>query len=379
MYPTFYGLKEKPFSTSPDPYSLWFGENYKKAISMLEFGILEKHGFLVLAGDAGSGKSTLINFVLKKINVTSVTITISDTEMAPVEFLKCLAEKLEIERKLFNKGAFLIHLKSFLDSAYLANKKVLLIIKEAHNLSYKLLEEIRLLSNFEIDGNQLLNILFVGQREFNQFLMEDKNRPAQQRITTMCRIYPLTKRETAQYIDHHLKIVGATRHIFSSKAVCEVYCFSRGNPRLINAICDLSLSRGAAVRVKIIDADIIKGSEKSVQISGGKVRAKNKALLMAPDIKLITLPVPPKILFISLLILLFSTAGYLIYNIKVDHSQQMAIKDDKIQNYDRLTRKKAAVELDIWELNRIKNNQLVKKTSIQSLPSLKKSEAAPLD
>ena len=379
MYPTFYGLKQKPFKTSPDPCPLWLGETFKKAISKLEFGILEKQGFLLLTGDAGSGKTTIVNFLLTKINVTSVTITISDTEMAPVEFLNCLAEEFEIGRIFFNKGTFLIHLKNYLHSAYSANKKVLLIIKEAHNLSHKLLEEIRLLSNFEIDGKQLLNILLVGQSEFNQFLMEEKNRPLSQRITVKCRIDPLTKRETGQYIDHRLKIVGAKRNIFSPGAISEVYSFSRGNPRLINAICNLSLSKGAARNIKPIDVAIIKDSENSVQISRGNVKAKSKGLPIVPEIKLITLPVPPKILFIALLILLFSTTGYLIYNIKVDHSKRMALKDDEIQKFDMLTSKKAAVGLDISELNRIKNSQLVKETSLQSLPILKKSEVAPLD
>ena len=209
--------------------------------------------------------------------------------------------------------------------------------------------------------------------------MQENNRPVSQRITTICRIYPLTKRETRQYIDHRLKIFGAKRNILSSEAVSEVYSFSRGNPRLINTICNLSLSKGAARNAKPIDVAIIKDSENSVQISRGNVKAKGKELPIVPEIKLITLPVPPKILFISLLILLFSTTGYLIYNIKVDHSKRMAIKDDEIQKYNMLTSKKAAVGLDISELNRIINNRMIKETSLQSLPILKKSEVAPLD
>ena len=101
MYPTYYGLKGKPFSTSSAPQSLWFGEAYKTAISKLEFGILEQHGLLLLTGDKGSGKSALVNFLFTKIDVTSVTITISDTEMTSVEFLNCLAENFKIGKKLF--------------------------------------------------------------------------------------------------------------------------------------------------------------------------------------------------------------------------------------------------------------------------------------
>ena len=316
MYPTYYGLKGKPFSTSSAPQSLWFGEAYKTAISKLEFGILEQHGLLLLTGDKGSGKSALVNFLFTKIDVTSVTITISDTEMTSVEFLNCLAENFKIGKNYFNKGAFLIHLKDILYSAYSTNKKVLLIIKDAQNLSHQLLEEIRLLSNFEIDGKQLLNILFVAQSEFIQFLMKEKNRPLYQRITMKCHLDPLSKWETLQYINQRLKNFGAKGKIFSSDAVSEIYSFTGGNPRLIDGICNLSLSKGAARNAKPIDVDIIKDSENSAQITSCAGRAKNKKLIIDPVNKLLTLPPPPKILFVILFILLFSTTGYLIYHIQ---------------------------------------------------------------
>ncbi len=171
-----------------------------------------------------------------------------------------------MNKKFDSKGAFLIYLKSFLHQAYADHKKVLLIIDEAQRLNHELLEQIRLLSNIELQNRKLINIFFVGQPEFNEMLVEDRNRALRQRITVSYHINPLTEPEAHKYIEHRLKIAGATREIFAQDAVREIFSFSGGYPRLINIICDHALLTGYASDLKIIDKKVIKECERELQI-----------------------------------------------------------------------------------------------------------------
>ena len=152
-----------------------------------------------------------------------------------------LAEEFKMNKRFDSKGAFLIQLKHFLHKAFAADKKVLLIVDEAHRLNHDLLEQIRLLSNIEMNNRKLINIFFVGQTEFTDMLRQDRNKAIRQRISVTFHIEPLTENETWHYIRHRLKIAGTNQEIFHSKAVQEIYSFSQGYPRLINIICDHAL------------------------------------------------------------------------------------------------------------------------------------------
>jgi hypothetical protein len=174
-------------------------------------------------------------------------------------------------RGFASKGEFLITFKRFLKKVRAQNKKVLLIIDEAQQISNELLEEIRLLSNLEDDYIQLLNIFFVGQNEFIDILNEYKNRTLRQRITVSYHIDPLTLNETESYIWHRLKVAGSKARIFSSDAVQEIFSFSNGYPRLINIICDHGLLIGYVMEILIITADIINECKEKLHISGFNV------------------------------------------------------------------------------------------------------------
>lgn len=276
MYLSYYNLNEKPFQISTDPKFLWLGEKHKEALAILTYGILDNKGFLLLTGDVGTGKTTIINTLLNNLDDDIIAAHVPDPDLEHLDFFNFVANVFSIDKKFSTKGEFLNHLSKFLHDAYSKNKKVLLIIDEAQRLKPELLEEIRLLSNIERQDTKLLNIFFVGQEEFNKILIEPENRALRQRITINYYIEPLTENETKEYIKHRLNIAGSEKNIFSSSAIREIFFFSKGFPRLINIICDLALLTGYVKEQKTINELIIKECAKELQIPTEKAIEDDK-------------------------------------------------------------------------------------------------------
>jgi general secretion pathway protein A len=266
MYEAYYNLNAMPFQITTDPRFLWLGEKHSEALATLKYGIMENKGFLLLTGDVGTGKTALINRLIKMIDVAAIVAKIPDPGLSSLDFFNFLAVEFKINKKFESKGAFLIYLKNFLHKAYAAHKKVLLIIDEAQRLNHDLLEQIRLLSNIELQNRKLINIFFVGQPEFNEMLREDRNRAVRQRISVNYHINPLSVAEASKYIEHRLKVAGATQPIFEKDAIREIFSFSGGYPRLINIICDHALLTGYASDLKTINKKVIKECERELQI-----------------------------------------------------------------------------------------------------------------
>ncbi len=283
MYLSYYNLNEKPFQISTDPKFLWLGEKHKEALAILTYGILDNKGFLLLTGDVGTGKTTIINTLLNNLDDDIIAAHIPDPDLEHLDFFNFVANVFSIDKKFSTKGEFLNHLSKFLHDAYSKNKKVLLIIDEAQRLKPELLEEIRLLSNIERQDTKLLNIFFVGQEEFNKILIEPENRALRQRITINYYIEPLTENETKEYIKHRLNIAGSKRNIFSSSAIGEIFSFSRGFPRLINIICDLALLTGYVKEQKTINELIIKECAKELQIPTEKAPPPKESQIAESD------------------------------------------------------------------------------------------------
>jgi general secretion pathway protein A len=269
MYLNHFNLREKPFNISPDSRFFWVSENHKEGLAAFKYAILEEKGFLLLTGEVGTGKTLLINAFAKMSGVETLIATIPDPDLDIMDFFRLLAEEFKMNKVFFSKGEFLIQFKQFLLESYGSDKKVLLIIDEAQRLNHDLLEQIRLLSNIEMDHRKLINIFFVGQLEFNQMLMEDKNRAVRQRIAVNYVLKPLTASETAQYIRHRLMLAGALDDIFKPDAVREIFALSQGYPRLINIICDYALVSGFSAELKKIGASVIKECGKELHISIG--------------------------------------------------------------------------------------------------------------
>jgi general secretion pathway protein A len=279
MYLDYYSLKLKPFEISPDPKFLWLGEKHNEAFATLEYGISENKGFVSLTGEAGTGKTTIVNALANSLGDNIIFAQISDPSLEELDFFNMTANVFEMNKKFRTKGDFLIHLEHFLNNAYANNKEVVLIIEEAQSLDQELLEQIRLLSNIEKQDKKLITIIFVGQKEFNNILK--KNEALRQRITIIYNIKPLLDYETEKYIMHRLKVAGSEKQIFSPSAIREIFSFSEGNPRLINIICDLALLTGYAKELKIIEPEIIRECAVNFQLSnqpGKDESEKEKAL-----------------------------------------------------------------------------------------------------
>ena len=269
MYLNHFNLREKPFNISPDSRFLWLSEKHKEGLANLKYGVTENKGFLVLTGDIGTGKTLLINSLVRITGVKTLIAAIPDPDLEIMDFFNLLSDEFNMKKIFISKGDFLIEFKRFLLESFASDKTVLLIIDEAQRLNHDLLEQIRLLSNIELDNRKLINIFFVGQSEFNQLILDDRNRAVRQRISVNYQLEPLSKPETANYILHRLRKAGAIEEIFKPDAVREVFNFSHGYPRLINVICDLALLTGYSEGLKKIGAGVIKDCGKELQIPNG--------------------------------------------------------------------------------------------------------------
>ena len=256
MYLKFFNLNTKPFEISPDPRFLWLGEKHKEGFATLKYGIVTGKGFISLTGDVGTGKTTLVNALAKSFGDTYIFARIPDPSLEGLDFFNFAANAFEMDKRFRGKGDFLSELTTFLNNAHANNKEVILIIDEAQGIKQELLEEIRLISNIEKPEKKLINIIFAGQNDFNEIL--NNNRALRNRLAVNYKIEPLTEIETEEYITHRLKTAGAKIRIFSSRAIHEIYSFSKGNPRQINIICDLALLHGYVAETVKIEPAIIK-------------------------------------------------------------------------------------------------------------------------
>jgi type II secretory pathway predicted ATPase ExeA/Tfp pilus assembly protein PilF len=255
MYLSYYGLSAKPFQINTDPRFLWLGSEHKEALAHFKYGLLESNGYVVLIGAVGTGKTTLVNALVRMLDDRVLVADINYPSLNPSEFLTLVARAYDPSTIVSGKADCLHFLYDFLRRAHGEGKVVLLVIDEAHRLSETLLEEIRLLSNMEQDGEKLINIFFVGQTELKHKLQS--SRALRQRITLFYHLQPLSEADTRQYIRHRLKKAGTEAQLFTPQAMQVVYKFSQGLPRLINKLCDRALLTGYVKERTTINASII--------------------------------------------------------------------------------------------------------------------------
>jgi len=258
MYTKFYELQKKPFSLSPDPDYLFMSSKHEKVYVHLRYAIFENKNFVVITGEIGSGKTILINFLLRQIKEPFKIAYIRNTLVSPVQFLKFICQEFKISVEGLDKPKILDALREFLLKEYSANRRVILIIDEAQNLSFQTLEEIRLISNIETEKEPLWQIILVGQPELRKKLQHPSLKQFAQRVTVYCHLEPLSKEETFEYIHHRLRIAGARNlDIFTKDAMKVIYQHSKGIPRLINILCDTALVYGFADGLSSIDKNVI--------------------------------------------------------------------------------------------------------------------------
>jgi len=268
MYEEFYGLEEKPFQIVPNPDYLYFTPKHKNALSCLEYGLSDNVGFILLTGEIGSGKTTLIRYLLNTLEKNIVPSVIFNTNVTADEFFIYVMQSFDLEYRLEDKARNLEILNRFMLEQYVEGKQVLLIIDEAQNLSDATLEEIRLLSNFQSEDRMLLQIIMVGQPELQARFKNPSLAQFRQRIAVNYHLEALTEEETRHYIVFRLKKAGGRDDTFSADAIGAIYRASKGIPRTINLLCDSSLVYGFADELRQIDARIVEIVIKELGIIG---------------------------------------------------------------------------------------------------------------
>jgi len=258
MYTNFYNLTEKPFNLTPDPKFLYLGQSYKEALALMTYGVQERKGFMVVTGEVGTGKTTLIRALLRKLDTDTKTVFIFNPILEVKDFFRFVCFDLGIQTRNETKGDCLLNIYEFLVESYKKRENVMMLIDEAHDLNPSLLEEIRLLSNFETATNKLIQIVLVGQPELNWILNQPQCRPLKQRISLWFYINPLNRKETGEYIRSRLYRAGMETPCFTEEAIDEIFRYSNGVPRTINILCENSLTIGYAMDGKRIDEKIIK-------------------------------------------------------------------------------------------------------------------------
>jgi general secretion pathway protein A len=258
MYEKFYGFKEKPFDLHPDPDYLYMSRVHENTYTHLEYAIMENKGFVVVTGEIGSGKTTLINYLLNKIGNDIQVGLVNNTNILPAEFLKMVCKEFELDPKTNDKAELIDIFSGYLIDQFATGERVVLIIDEAQNLTNDTMEEIRMLSNIETEKHHLIQIILVGQPELKFKLQQGNLKQFAQRITVHCHLKGLEKDEVAQYINHRLEVGGGHRmDLFDKETIEAIAVYSRGIPRLINVLCDSSLVYGFADELQIIKRDVL--------------------------------------------------------------------------------------------------------------------------
>jgi len=244
MYAAFFGLKENPFSLSPEPRYLFLSEQHRDALNCLLYGIKEKKGFVLLSGDIGMGKTTICRSLLASLDHSVETALIFNTAISDLDLLETILGEYGVDVKAESKSK-----KNYIDilndvflKNFAAGKTSVLLIDEAQNLSHGVLEQIRMLSNLETETEKLIQIILIGQPEINNNLMLPALRQLNERITVRYHLKPLSPAEVRDYIGYRLKVANGPGSLrFTRGAFSLIYNFSEGIPRRINAICDRAL------------------------------------------------------------------------------------------------------------------------------------------
>lgn len=294
MYNKFFGLRASPFSVNPDPRFLFLTRHTREALACLSYGIQTHKGFVLLTGEVGTGKTTLLNKLLEWLRTQHVASAyVFNPRLDVIEFLEYILADFGIPCETRNKGQILLRLNHWLLDRYRVGETAALIVDEAQNLSSEMLEEIRLLTNLETSTDKLLQIVLCGQPELEDKLREPRHRQLRQRITLRSRTHPLTAEETAAYIMQRLRLVGSSDpSLFPPEALDAIGKYGQGIPRVINLICEHALIAAYAEQKKSITAEMVEevaqefelnghGPAVSAQISGENIKMMEAVRMFA--------------------------------------------------------------------------------------------------
>jgi general secretion pathway protein A len=268
MYRKFFGLRENPFNVNPDPRYLFLTEHTEEALASLTYGIRNRRGFILLTGEVGTGKTMLLNKLLDWLHRQHVpTAFIFNPRLNVQEFFEFMMADLGIAGDTHQKSQALLRLNHWLLDRYKSGETAVVVVDEAQDLSARLLEEIRLLTNLETSTEKLIQIVLSGQPELEEKLRQPQLRQLRQRITLRCKTYPLTLEETGGYIVRRLSVAGADgQPVFGPEAVEAIHRFSRGIPRVINLLCEHALISAFVDRVRPVPPGAIEAVAREFEL-----------------------------------------------------------------------------------------------------------------
>jgi general secretion pathway protein A len=286
MYKSFFGLKESPFRVNPDPRYLYLTEEIEEALAGLMYGIKTRKGIITLIGEVGTGKTTLVNRLLDWLKLQQIrTAFIFNTRVNTTQLFEFVLAEFDIACESRSKSQQLMRLNDWLLARHEAGETVVLIIDEAQNLTYPVMEEIRLLTNLETSTEKLLQIVLSGQQELDEKLKLPQLRQLRQRISVRCKTSPLTNEQTHEYVAERLRIAGANgQPIFSAKAIDVIHKYAHGIPRVINLLCDHALTGAYVEEQRPIEPPLVDEVAREFQLDEVAPIAPPGSLTVTQDV-----------------------------------------------------------------------------------------------
>jgi len=267
MYEAYYNLSDKPFPLRPDARFFYPSQSHKRAMAYLQYGIEQGEGFIVITGDIGTGKTTLVQNLFKRLERDDlVAAQLVTTQLDTDDLLRMVAASFNMEYEGLSKVALLKNLENFFSTCVWEGKRVLLVIDEAQNMPKTSLEELRMLSNFQVENVPVLQTFLLGQREFNRVFHSKDMEQLRQRVIASYQLQPLSRDEMQAYIEHRLRLVGWKNDPEISDASYDlIHTYSAGIPRRINSLCDRLLLYGYLEEIHHIDKEVVQAVIRELQ------------------------------------------------------------------------------------------------------------------
>jgi len=334
MYLDHYNLEENPFQDNINQRSLWLGDSLKEVALTLKRAIAVDKGIIVLYGDTGTGKSSLISWVEQSLARHYTIAKFSDPVIDYFDFFKLLSEQLKITKKFDKKSAFLVNFRNSLRKTSATRKHILFVFDEAHRFKIDILKELAFFADIEMRGEKVITTLLVGDNIMLELLENEDLKEVSDKITKKIQIHQLVESETNKYINYRLKMAGAKRKIFEKEAIQEIQSYSQGNLRLINTICDHALRVGYASGLNLLTADDIKKSRKELITKfSAKKRTNHLKVLyqnkhnQKPHQTYSSASSSLRLWSIALAIILFFSSGFFVYFFEMEKFQVWTLEE----------------------------------------------------
>jgi len=282
MYLEHFGLSAQPFRLTPDSDFLFMSESHSRAKVYMDYTVWNREGFVVITGEIGCGKTTLIQKLLSELNESVIVAKVFQTQLDEVEFLQAVLVEFGLNPFNAKKVELLDMLNTFLVDQFLQGKQIVLVVDDSHNLNLKVLEEIRMFASLETRKEKILHVILVGQPQLNEMLDHPDMQQLMQRVKLRYHIRALNEPEVSEYVRHRLSIAGAAKALFTPQALPLIYRYAGGIPRLINTLCDTALTCAYADNLKEITPQVLETAARELQWPPYAERVEKNRLKVRP-------------------------------------------------------------------------------------------------